>query len=79
MTSPNENIFHVTGPLYRESTGGFRWKRPVAQSFYVFFDLRQNKRLSKQSRLWWFETQLRSLLHHCNDLLHINLQLPYPI
>ena len=31
-------------------------KRPVTRSFDVFFDLRLNKRLSKQSRGWWFET-----------------------
>ena len=26
-----------------------------------------NKRLSKQSWGWWFETQSHSLWHHCND------------
>ena len=56
MTSSNGNIFRVTGPLWGESTGGFHSQRPVARSFDVFFDLRLNKRLSKQ--LWgrWFET-----------------------
>ena len=34
----------------------FVWERPVTRSFDVFFDLRLNKRLSKQSRGWWFET-----------------------
>ena len=29
--------------------GGFPSQRPVTQSFDVFFDLRPNKRLSKQS------------------------------
>ena len=29
----------------------------------VFFDLRLNKRLSKQSIRWWFETPSRSLCH----------------
>ena len=28
---------------------------PVTQSFDVFFDLRLNKRLRKQSWGWWFE------------------------
>ena len=32
-----------------------------------FFDLRRNKRLSKQSRRRWFETPSRSLWRHCND------------
>ena len=39
---------------------------PVTRSFDVFFDLRLNKRLSKQSRRRWFETQSRSLWRHCN-------------
>ena len=30
------------------------------------FDLRLNKRLNKQSRRRWFETQPRSLWRHCN-------------
>ena len=46
MTSSNGNIFHVTGHLCGEFTGD-RPKRPVTQSFDVFFDLRLNKRLSK--------------------------------
>ena len=32
----------------------------------VFFDLFLNKRLSKQSRGWWFETPSRPLWRHCN-------------
>ena len=36
--------------------GEFPAQRPVARSFDVFFDLRPNKRLSKQSWGWWFET-----------------------
>ena len=48
-------------------TGEFPSQRPVTQSFDVFFDLRQNKQLSKQSWCWWFETQLRrQLWRHCN-------------
>ena len=43
-------------------------QRPVMRSFDVFFDLRLNKRLSKQSRGWWFETLSRSLWRHCNAL-----------
>ena len=41
-------------------------KRPVTRSLDVFFDLSLNKRLSKQSWGWWFETQLRPLWRHCN-------------
>ena len=47
-----------------------RWiptQRPVTRSFDVFFDLRLNKRLSKQSWSWWFETLSRPLLRHCNE------------
>ena len=40
-------------------------------SFDAFFDLRLNKRLSKQSRRRWFETPSRSLWHHCN-YMHIS-------
>ena len=47
-------------------TGEFLSQRPVTRSFDVFFDLRLNKRLSKQSWGWWFETPSRSLWHHCN-------------
>ena len=42
-------------------------QRPVMRSFDVFFDLHLDKRLSKQSRCWWFETPLRSLWRHCNE------------
>ena len=36
-------------------TGEFPSQRPVTRGFDVFVDLRPNKRLSKQSRGWWFE------------------------
>ena len=48
-------------------TGEFHSQRPVTRSFGVFFDLRLNKRLSKQSWGWWFETPSRPLWRHCND------------
>ena len=41
-------------------------KRPVTRRFEVFFDLHPNKRLSKQSWGWWFETLSHPLWHHCN-------------
>ena len=83
MTSSNENIFRVAGPLCGAFTGhrsiarlcgeftGHRSiprKRPVTRSFDVFFDLRQNKRLSKHSWGWWFETPSPSLWRHNNGV-----------
>ena len=41
--------------------GEFPAQRPVTRSFDVFFDLRLNKRFSKQSWGWWFETLRRPL------------------
>ena len=46
--------------------GEFPSQRPVTRSFNVFFDLHLNKRLSKQTWGWWFETPLRPLWRHCN-------------
>ena len=47
-------------------TSGFPSQRPVTRSFEVFFHLRLNKRINKQSRHWWFEPPSRSLWRHCN-------------
>ena len=44
----------------------FPAERPVTRSFDAFFDLRPNKRLSKQPWGWWFETQSWSWWRHCN-------------
>ena len=41
-------------------------QRPVTRSFHVFFDLRLNKQLIKQSWGWWFETLSRPLWRHRN-------------
>ena len=46
--------------------GEFPAERPVTWNFDVFFELRLNKRLSKQSWGWWFETLSRPLWRHCN-------------
>ena len=46
--------------------GEFPAQRSVTRSFGVFFDLRQNKRLSKQPWGWWFETPSWSLWRQCN-------------
>ena len=45
-------------------TGEFPAQRPVTRTFCVFFDLRLNKRLSKQSWVWWFDTLSRPLWRH---------------
>ena len=47
-------------------TGEFPAQRSVTWSFDIFFDLRLNKRLRKQSWGWRFETPLRSSWRHCN-------------
>ena len=46
-------------------SGEFPSQRPVTRSFDVFFDLRSNKRLTKQSWGWWFETPSPSLYAWC--------------
>ena len=63
--------------------GEFPAQRPVTRSFDVFFDLCLNKRLSKQSWGWWFETLSCPLWRHRNGSwlprnvylkLHVSLQ-----
>ena len=81
MTSSNGNIFRVTGPLCGEFTGPgeFPAQRPVTRSFDVFFDLRPNKRLSKQLWGWWFETLSWSLWRHCNVSIRVWNHIRHPI
>ena len=60
--------------------GKFPSQRPVTRSFDGFVDLRLNKRLSKQSWGWWFETLSYPLWRHCNaqsttDINRGNLEL----
>ena len=50
--------------------GEFTAQRPVTRSFDVIFDLRLNKRLSKQWWGWWFETLSHPLWRHRNGILH---------
>ena len=68
MTSSNGNIFRIAGPFWGSSpvTGEFPSQRPVSRSFDVFFDLRLNKRLSKQWWHWWSERPSRPLWRHSN-------------
>ena len=75
MTPSNGNIFRVTGLLRGNSpvTGEFPAQRPMTRNFEVFFDLRLNKRLSKQSWGWWFETPSCPLWRYCNVKLRETL------
>ena len=50
--------------------GEFPGQRPVTWSFDVFFDLRLNKHLSKQSWGWRIETLSRPLWRHYNTPAH---------
>ena len=50
-------------------TGEFPSQRPVTRSLDVFFDLWQNKRMSKQSWCWWFKMPQRPLWRLCNGLM----------
>ena len=55
--------------------GEFPIQRPVTRSFDVYFDLRPNKRLSKQSLGWWFETLSPPLWRHCNAVSVNNIRI----
>ena len=70
VTSSNGNISPLLALCAGNSsvTGEFPLQRPVTRSFDVFLDLCLNKRLSKQSRGWWYETPLGTLWRHCNVL-----------
>ena len=67
-TSSYGHIFRVTGLLCGNSSvvGESPTQRPMTRSFDVFFDLRLNKRISKQFWGWLFETPSRSLWRHWN-------------
>ena len=63
--------------------GEFPTQRQVTRSFDVFFDLRLNKRLSKQPWGWRFETPSRSSWLYFNGMLGFRLNLsvtwnPFP-
>ena len=71
MTSSNGNIFRVTGPLCGEFIG-HRWiplTKASDTELWFFFDMRLNKRLSKQSWGWWFETPSFPLWRQCNGIM----------
>ena len=67
-------------PAFREGnspgTGGFASQTPVTRSFDVFFDLRLDKRISKQTIRRWFNSPL--LWRHCNAIEFDRLLDPSP-
>ena len=69
MTSSNGSLFPFYWPITAPVTGEFPTQRPMTRSLAVFFDLRLNNRLSKQSRRRWLETPSRPLW--CNCVLFI--------
>ena len=75
MTSSNGKKITALLPLCEGNppvNGAFPSQRPVTRRFDVFFDLRLNKRLSKQSWGWWFETPSYPLWRHCNGTYHLH-------
>ena len=68
MMSSKWNIFRVTDHMCQELTRYrliSRTKANDAELWSFLFNLRLNKRLSKQSKGWWFETPSRWLWRHC--------------
>ena len=59
--------------------GEFPTQRPVTQSFDVFFDLRLNKHLSKQSWGWWLETLPCPLWRHRNESVCVLAAMHFPV
>ena len=69
MTSSNDKTFSALLAICAGNSpvpGEFPTQRPVTRSFDVYFDLRLNKRLCKQSWGWWLETLLCPLWRHSN-------------
>ena len=69
MTSSNGNIYTLLAICAGNSPvpSDFPTQRPVTRRYD--FDLRPNKRLSKQSWGWWFETPSRPLWRHRNEAI----------
>ena len=72
-TSSNGNIFCVTGPVWgNPSVTGRDSLRPMTWRFGVFVHVHLKKRLSKTSRLRWFEPPSRSSWRRCNVVASSN-------
>ena len=71
MTSSNGNISTLLALCEGNPsvTSEFPAQRTVVRIFDVFFDLRLNKRLCKQSWRRWLKTPWRSLWRHSNVIL----------
>ena len=56
-------------PFVRRTTvtGGFSSQRASDTELWCFLGVRLNRRLNKQWKCRWFETQWRSSWRHCND------------
>ena len=65
---PSDVVHHL-----KNVTGEFPAQRRVTWSFDVFFDLHPNKRLSKQSYGWWFETLSRPLWRYQQSIFDAQL------
>ena len=74
MTPSNGNIFRVTGPLWGEFTD-HRWipltRASDAELWCFLWSACEQNVNSKQSWRRWFETPLRSLIRHCNELTDV--------
>ena len=81
MTSSNGNFSALLAICAGNSpiTGEFPAQRPVTLSFDVFFYLRPNERLSKQSWGWWYERPWRPLWRHSNGNICILAFIPFGI
>ena len=65
-------VFHETWRRHQMEPfsalpGLYEGNSSVTSQRPVFFDLRLNKLLSKQSICWWFKTPTHSLWHHYNN------------
>ena len=69
MTSSNENIFHVTGPLWGESTGD--WWIPLTKASDVELScfLWTVPQQTAEQTIEMPGTPLPSLWHHCNEYM----------
>ena len=71
MKSSNGNIFSITGPLWRESTG-HRWvpfTKASDKELWCFLWSAPEQMVEQKSGCQWFETQLCSLWHYCNGCM----------